>query len=248
MIFVLVAAVSCLAAIVQAALGLGFPLVAIPLLTTVLDVRSAVITLAIPGLLLNLLQVWRGRSHLAIYRQVLTLLIGLIPGGIAGAYLLTLMPVDVLTGLIGAVIIVYVMLAMLRLDPRVSAAGLGPIGAVLGVVVGFVAGLLAAATGINGPILAIYLAALGLDKNAFVAAISLTFVAGQLPRIAGYAVLGLFTRERLLLSALMFPSVVVGFAIGAAVRSRISQRTFALALRLMLLVTGVRFILHALSR
>jgi hypothetical protein len=70
--------------------------------------------------------------------------------------------------------------------------------------------------------------------------------AGQVPQIAGYAGLGLFTTERLLLSALMIPPVAVGFAIGTAVRSWMSQRAFALVVRLALLVIGLRLVFEAL--
>ena len=243
MIFGLVPAVTCLAAVVQAALGLGFPLVATPIITTIVDPRSAVVTLTLPSFVLSALQLWRGRAHLGVYREVLTLLLGIVPGGLVGAYLLTVLPVPVLTALIGGMIILYVVLATLRLDPRVPVRWRGPAGAV----VGLVSGVLGAAAGMNGPIIAVYLAALRLEKNAFVVAISLAFVAGHVPKITGYAMLGLFTPHRLLLSALMLPSVALGFVLGTAVRSRISQRAFARALQAFLLVIGVLFVARALG-
>ncbi len=241
MIFGLVPAVTCLAAVVQAAFGLGFPLVATPMITTIMDPRSAIVTLTLPSFFLSALQVWRGRAHLGVSRDVLPLLLAVVPGTVAGAYLLTILPVGVLTGLMGGMIILYVVLETLERAPRVPAHWLLPAGAV----VGLVAGVLGAAAGMNGPLIAIYLASLGLEKNAFVVAISLAFVSGHVPKIASYAMLGLFTRERLLLSALMLPTVALGFVIGAGLRSRISQRAFALSLRVFLLVVGVLFLVRA---
>jgi len=68
----------------------------------------------------------------------------------------------------------------------------------------------------------------------------------QVPQIAGYAALGLFTADRLLLSAVMIPPVAVGFALGTAVRSWMSQRGFVVAVQIALFVIGVRLVLEAL--
>ena len=239
---VLVAAAAALAALIKGTLGFGFPPVATPLIASIVGAKTAVVALAIPGLLQNVAQAWTGRVHLKGCRPLLPLMAALVVGSLGGAYLLTVLPGHLATMLVGATVVVYVVLAMFRVDPALPPTWTGPVGAGAGLV----AGLLGGATGIFAPILVLYLTAVRMDKERFTAVISIAFFVGQVPQIAGYAGLGLFTTERLLLSALMIPPVAVGFAIGTAVRSWMSQRAFAMVVRLALLVIGVRLVFEAL--
>lgn len=238
----LVAAAAALAALIKGTLGFGFPPVATPLIANIVGAKTAVTALAIPGLLQNIAQSWAGRGHVRECRPLLPLLASLALGSLGGAYLLTVLPAHLATMLVGATVVIYTVLAMCRLEPVIPAGW----AAVVGVLAGLVAGLLGGATGIFAPVLVLYLTALRLDKERFTAVISTAFFVGQVPQIAGYAALGLFTRERLLLSALMIPPVAVGFLLGTAVRSWMSQRAFAVVVRLALLVIGVRLVFEAL--
>jgi uncharacterized protein len=228
-----------LAALIKGTLGLGFPPVATPLVATVVGAQAAVVSLAVPSFLQNVTQAWAGRAHLRQWRALTPLLVTMVIGALAGAYLLTVLPVHLTEFLVGFAIVVYAVLALFRIEPNIPPHLIR----ITGALVGLAAGLLGGATGIYAPILALYLATLRLDKEQFAATISLVFLVGQIPQLATYLALGLFTADRLLLSALVIPPVVVGFAIGTAVRSRISQRSFALGVRLALLVIGLRLVL-----
>jgi hypothetical protein len=237
-----VAGAAALAAVVKGMLGMGFPPVATPLIATVVGAQTAVVSVAIPGFLQNAAQVWGGRAQLRDVRSLAPLLVTVAVGALAGAYLLTALPVHVVTLLVGIAVIVYAGLALLRIEPVLPKRGV----VLLGGVVGLVAGVLGGATGIFAPILAVWLAATRLDKERFTAVIALLLFVGQIPQIAGYAALGLFTRDRLLLSAVMLPPVAVGFVLGTAIRSRISQRGFALVVRWGLLLIGLRLVIDGL--
>ena len=239
----LVAAAAALAAAIKGTLGFGFPPVATPLIAGIIGAKTAVVALAIPGLLQNIAQAWSGRVHLKRCRPLLPLLAALVVGSLGGAYLLTVLPAHLATMLVGVAVVVYALLAMFRLEPTLPSTWAGPVGAA----VGLVAGLLGGATGIFAPLLVLYLTAVRLDKEQFTAVISIAFFVGQVPQIAGYAALGLFTADRLLLSAVMIPPVAVGFALGTAVRSRMSQRVFVVAVQLALFVIGIRLVLEAMK-
>ena len=239
----LVAAAAALAAAIKGTLGFGFPPVATPLIAGIIGAKTAVVALAIPGLLQNIAQAWSGRVHLKRCRPLLPLLATLVVGTLGGAYLLTVLPAYLATMLVGVAVVVYALLAMFRLEPTLPPAWAGPVGAG----VGLVAGLLGGATGIFAPLLVLYLTAVRLDKEQFTAVISIALFVGQVPQVAGYAALGLFTADRLLLSAVMIPPVAVGFALGTAVRSRMSQRVFVVAVQLALFVIGIRLVLEAMK-
>jgi uncharacterized membrane protein YfcA len=49
------------------------------------------------------------------------------------------------------------------------------------------------------------------------------------------------------LSAVMIPPVIVGFALGTAVRSWMSQRVFVVVVQLALFVIGIRLVLEAMK-
>ena len=236
-----VAAAVALAAVVKGMLGMAFPAVATPLVATVIGAQTAVVSVAIPGFLQNAVQAWSGRANLRDVRALAPLLAMLGVGTLIGAYLLIALPVHVVTLLVGAAVMIYAGLALLRIEPVLPARGAVAIGSV----VGFVAGVLGGATGIFAPILAVYLAATRPDKDRFTAVIALLLFIGQVPQIVGYAALGLYTRERLVLSAIMLPPVAVGFLAGTFIRSRISQHGFALVVRWGLLLIGLRLVVDA---
>lgn len=87
-----------------------------------------------------------------------------------------------------------------------------------------------------GPVINTYLAALGLDKRAFLGTSAWLYFALNLSKIPFYVALGeltdggrFFTVDGLLFGALMIPAVVIGVYSGRALVHRISQRTFLLA-------------------
>ena len=238
----LVAAAAALAAVVKGMLGMGFPPVATPLITTLVGAQTAVVSVAIPGFLQNAVQAWGGRAHLRDIRSLTPLLAMLIVGSLLGAYLLTVLPVHLVTLLVGVSVMIYAGLALLRIEPVLPKRGT----AALGAVTGFVAGVFGGATGTFAPILAVYLAATRPDKYRFTAVIALLLFVGQVPQLIGYATLGLFTRERLMLSAIMLPPAALGFALGTVIRSRVSQGAFAVVVRWALLLIGLRLVIDAL--
>jgi uncharacterized membrane protein YfcA len=231
-----------LAALVKGTLGFGFPPVATPLVAGIVGAKTAVIVLAIPSLVLNLMQVWIGRSSISAWRSVAALMFSIVLGSFGGGYLLTVLPVHLTGAVVGVCVLGYVTLAMLKVRLQVAPYFVGPVGAVLGLV----AGLLGGATGIHGPLVILYLSALRLDKEAFAGLASLILLVAQVPQVMAYATFGLFNAERLLWSAAMLPGIALGFYCGLVLRSRVSQRTFAVAVQCALLLIGSRLLYEAI--
>ncbi|HEV8486856.1 MAG TPA: sulfite exporter TauE/SafE family protein [Blastocatellia bacterium] len=231
-----------LAALVKGTLGFGFPPVATPLVAGIVGAKTAVTVLAIPSLVLNLTQVWIGRSSIGAWRSVVPLMSSIILGSFCGGYLLTVLPAHLAGALVGMCVMGYVTLAMLKVRLELAQHLVRPAGAVLGLV----AGLLGGATGIHGPLLVLYLSMLRLEKETFAGLLSLVLLIAQVPQVMAYAVFGLFNSESLLWSAAMLPGVAVGFYCGSILRSRISQRTFAVVVRCALLVVGIRLLFEAI--
>src|SRR3954462_7525601 len=85
-----------LSGVVKGILSVGLPLVGMPLLTLVVDVKTAVAILMIPLVLSNLIQAIEGRGTLAMIKRFWPLIIFLIGGTFAGTALFAALDRNVL--------------------------------------------------------------------------------------------------------------------------------------------------------
>ena len=237
----LLVAAGATAALAKGVVGFGFPPIAIPIATAIVGAQTAVVVLAIPSLFLNLLQAWTSRATIVTERWIIPLVISISAGSFVGGYLLTILSGRLTMTLIGVGVIASATLAMLKLDGFLS-----PDHSVwIKVVIGLVAGLLAGATGFQGPVLLGYLSMLRLDKNRFVALVSILFLVAQFPQVVAYVVFGLFTNERLIWAGAILPGVAIGFYVGCAIRSRISEQKFAFVVKCALFIIGFSLLVEA---
>lgn len=82
--------------LVKGIIGIGTPLVVIPVLTIFVDVKLAVQLMALPLFLSNVFQGFRGRDTLAVIGRLAAATIGLAGGIVAGVMLAGKFPVAVL--------------------------------------------------------------------------------------------------------------------------------------------------------
>src|SRR5437588_13060120 len=77
-----------IAGVTKGAIGVGMPTVAIPLLALFIDIKAAVVLLTIPLILSNIPQALEGGKTTAAVFNLWPVLAGMVPGLLAGAYLL----------------------------------------------------------------------------------------------------------------------------------------------------------------
>src|SRR3954454_21677311 len=85
-----------IAGIVKGAIGFGFPLVAIPLISSVWDARHAVLLVSLASLVNNVGVAVRGGGSRQTFRRFLPVLVGMAIGTAGGAFLLASVPSSVL--------------------------------------------------------------------------------------------------------------------------------------------------------
>ncbi len=220
LVFIVVAGAST----VKGALGFGFPLVAVPLLATLLGPRVAVPLIAIPTLLSNVILLSRGGVGRATGSLVLALA-GTALGTIGGALLIKTLDPRLLSALVGGVALAYVLATAFRLT-----AGIAPsIGQRAAPVVGVLAGLMGGATGIFGPLLASYLHLLQLSKREFVFWITLMFFVGNIIQVLSYFRLGLYEGPVLGLSLAACVPMALGTVAGMLLQDRLDATVFSRA-------------------
>ena len=239
---VAVAAVVLVAAVLKGAIGFGFPTVGTPLLALFVDVKTAVVILILPNIVMDAIQASRRGDLLATMRRFAVLMLCGAVGTIAGTRLLAVLSARTATLVLGATVVTFVLLNATRWSPRVPPASArwwdGP--------VGFAAGVIGGVTNVPGTPLVIYFYALGLAKHDFVRTVAVTFVfykAAQLGAVAWY---GLLTWRLLGLSVLLALVAVAGFRLGLAIQDRLDQTTFNRVILVCLGVLGAWLIVRAL--
>ena len=214
-------AITLFAAVVNGGLGYGFSSITVPLALLFLTNRTLNPALVLIEVALNAYVLWVNRDAFGvIWKRVLPIVIGLLPGVIVGTSIVTSVSPAWLK------LSTYLVLLPLIL---LQAAGLRrPIKSekAIGLPFGFGLGVLYSVTTISGPPLALLLNNQGLDKREFRAALGFIRLAESSFTAIAYLTAGLITAQSNLLIPQILPSVLVGVPIGAALIRQMKIETF----------------------
>jgi uncharacterized membrane protein YfcA len=213
--------ITCVAAVVNGALGYGFSSITVPIALLFLTNRVLNPALVPIEVALNAYVLWVNRGALPrVWRRALPVTIGLGPGVLAGTLIVSRVDPGWLK--------LYTFAALLPLILLQAAGFRRPVRSErsAGVVFGGGVGLLYAVTTISGPPLAVMLNNQGLAKQEFRAALGLIRLAESTLTAVAYGYAGLFTASSAALIPIILPSVVIGVPIGAAIIRRLSAETF----------------------
>jgi uncharacterized membrane protein YfcA len=223
------------AAFVKGVTGIGFPVIGAPIAALFLDPQTTVVAITIPAFLMNVIQTVQGGVSLALVRRFLPILLVLVPAAVGGTALLAYVPGNLLVLILGVIVTAYALISLwhprLVLPPAYEWW--------VGSSAGLCAGVLGGATSMFSPPLVIYIATLQLPKAAFVSAVSMCFLGGQIPQLVSLVGFGLLTASRLGVAALFCVLSAVGFLLGLRLQRHISQARFAQMVLITLLVVGL---------
>jgi uncharacterized protein len=239
---ILVAVALLLAAFVKGTTGMGFPLIATPMVALLLDIRTAITILIIPNIVMDITQAFRGSFPAAVFRRFAWLLLLTIIGVFLGTKVLAMLPLWILNFCLGIMVLAFVASTLLRLDFEISPRTEGILSPVVGIVGGFLNGMTNAA----GPALAVYLYSLKLQKTDFIKSISIIFIITKVSQLVAVSTWNLFNGSTLLLSLEVTLLILLGFYIGLKIQDRVNQQTFNRGLLLALFVIGVVLVVRSL--
>lgn len=227
---------------VKGTLGIGLPLVAVPLLATVLDLPTAVALMVVPVLTSNIIQALQGKRKIETLRRFFPLLLTLVPGAIIAAQFLS--SVDLRTGslVLGIIVVLFSLSQLVPVRFEINKRQERYLNPAVGLVAGFLGGL----SNLFGPPLIMYLVALKLEKDAFVTTIGLLFVVASATLYTTLAAVGVLTFDNAVGSLVAAIPVMAGVFIGTRLRSRIPQKTFERVLMVVLILVGLNLIRRAL--
>lgn len=221
---------------VRGTTGFGGNAIAIPLLTLMLPIQSVLAVMTVLTVLSSLGH-WMTDWRRIVWREIARVAPFMLMGVLLGLHLFKALDTRTVTRILGGFVILYALFALATAKRTVSPprSWLWPLATGLSALAGLVGTLFG---GVAGPLYAIYLNTLKLDKDRFRVTITTILMVQALLRVAGYYTLGFYDRPTLILLVAGLPLVWVGSRIGERIALRIDQQTFNAAVGAVLMVSG----------
>lgn len=230
-------------ALVKSVTGMGFPLVAIPVMTLFLPTPTAVAVIAIPNAIQNWILIVQHRSAWPETRQLRVFCSAGIVGAVLGAIALGTIPEVFVRGALTAMLVAY--LTTVAVTPHLQV----PDERIRrwSIPVGFAAGVFQGGIGISGPVVGTWHHGLRLSQQGFVISVATVFgLTGSTQAI----VLG--ARGELdgrLLGALGLTAVMLAtLPLGGRLRKRLSVDRFRTVVLILLSLSCASLIADLVSR
>jgi uncharacterized membrane protein YfcA len=224
-----------LAGTVKGLVGLGLPTITIALTSLVLPLTEAVALIALPTVITNIWQAAVGGRFWIIVRRQAPLIVPLMITLYLTMWLVGQKGPDWAFLVLAAVLVLYSALGLLRIRLRIHADLERPLAPVVGVVSGFVAGIV----GVPVVPLMPYLQGLDIKPSELVQTLGVVLCATSLTLTASLLNVGLLDGKRTIVSAAAVVPAVAGMWLGQQIRLRLSVDQFRLAVLWALLLTGV---------
>ena len=230
------------AGLLKGTIGVGMPVVALPLLSLFIDIKSAAMLLSVPLILSNLPQALEGGKTAQCLMQLMPVFLGMIPGLVLGVQLLLSLDADFARIIAGLALIGVAGVTLLAPKLEIQSRLVVP----AGIAFGFVGGILGGLAAMAGPLVFIFLLAKGLRGPDFTKEASLYLVISS----GGLALLLTASRafswlDVLVSTAAMVP-VVLGMVAGQHLRDRIAPETFKRLVLIAVMAAGVDLLRHGL--
>ena len=227
----------------KGAIGLGTPVLAIPVMSAIFDVRTAVVLMVLPNLITNILQFWCHHRRILGQGLYLRYAVGAAIGVAVGTVLLVRMSGAALSLAVAAALVAFILLRLTRPDWQLSHSAADKLAAPMGTL----AGLLQGAAGLSAPVMVGYFNAMRLERLVFLPAASAAFLAMGLTQLPMMTAMGLMTPELALVSLFALIPLLALMPVGAWVARRISAQAFDRILLIVLGLLALKLIWDALS-
>ena len=232
-----------LGGLMKGAIGMGTPVVAVPVMAAFVDVKLAVVVMVIPNLATNILQIVQFGQHRLGSRFAEVFAAGGAMGAFVGTLLLVALPVRALTFLIAFAVLLYIALRLLRPEFRLAL----PFARKLALPASTAAGILQGAAGISAPIAVSFLNAMRLKREEFIATISIFFAAMSLIQIPTLLWFGLLTTSTTTLGLAAMIPIFAGMPIGGLLARHMTATAFDRVVLVLLGVLALRLLWVASS-
>ncbi|GEO96925.1 sulfite exporter TauE/SafE family protein [Kocuria turfanensis] len=207
----LAALVVFLASCLQGTIGFGLGMLAAPVIS-LLDPSLLPGSIVLLAAGLTVFGVLRDRTAVD-FRGTGWALLGMVPGTVAGALLVSALPPQALALAVAGTVLLAVLLSVCGWQPRPRPAAVAAAGAA--------SGLMGTATAIGGPPMALVWQ--GFSPARVRGTMSAFFLVGALVSLTALTAVGSIDREVLLFAATLLPAVLLGFVTSSVVNGRLNK-------------------------
>lgn len=230
--------------LIKGALGVGTPLLTVPMMTLVLPAHEAVVLMAMPVVVANIWQFAQAERVDRLVDRFWPTFIMVLGGTFVGVKILAGIDERNLLLVVGVFVIVFTLLQASPRKLHIPDGWVKPGGVLFGLCSGVIGGL----SSMFGPMLILYLISVkGISKNQFVSSISFLYVSAVVPWSVILYVSGIMDNRLLMLSLLAILPVALGQLIGNSLRARVSEQRFQKLVLVVLLASGTSLLWRALS-
>ena len=224
---------------VKGALGVGLPLVAVPVLSLWIPSPQAIGMMMVPVLSSNVWQAVDGGRFRQSFRRFRGFIIAQIIATILTVRMTLALSTSQLNVLLACVLLLGVAIMAFQPTLRVSpnheeAVGTG---------IGLFSGLLGGVSALTGPVVITYLMSLKLDRDVFVASISVIYLSAALPLYGSMLWFHRIAASDILMSALALLPMAAGLFLGKALRQRLPEAAFRKLLLVFLTLLAILLLL-----
>ena len=228
-----VVAILLFAGLVHGTLGLGFPMVATPMLAVFFDVRSAILITLLPTVAVNIVSIWSSANSSDSVRRFFPLIVFTTVGSVAGAAILAYTDPSPFRIVLAALILLYLWTNIAGRLPKTWLAS----NLLLSMIVfGLLAGLSGGTTNVMVAILIIFFLSLEIPRNTMVPVLNSCFLVGKVSQIIVLAAAGFVTLALLYETAPLAIASVATLLVGQRLRDRIPVDTYRRVLHGLLVV------------
>ncbi|MDK3020219.1 sulfite exporter TauE/SafE family protein [Pseudodonghicola flavimaris] len=236
-------AIALVAGLIKGMVGFALPLILISGISTFLPPEVALAGLILPTVATNVIQALR-QGPAAALGSIRRFRVFLIVGGLflmASAQMVSIIPVQVMLLVLGALITVFCLMQLVGVKFHMSEPSTR-----VEALVAALAGAVGGVSGVWGPPTVAYLTAIGTPKLEQVRVQGVIYGLGAVALLAAHLGSGVLNRATLPFSVALLVPVLLGMWLGGRVHDRIEQETFRKLTLAILLLAGLNLIRRAL--
>lgn len=220
-------------------IGFGAMLLALPLLSLLLDIKTVIPLGALVGLLVAAIIYWQMRSQLE-WSDLWPMFLAALPGIMVGGLLAKILSHQVLSWILGCALILYSSFRLLFASHHLVVRARG-----WPYFFGFLSGLLGGSLSAGGPPAVIYTSLKDWRGDRIKATLQAFFLVTDIVIMATHAVLGLTTTRVLSLFGVSLAFVFLGTCLGSLLYGKVSERFYRHLLLIVLVLMGMMMIYRA---
>ena len=240
-LYVYLVAVMVLAGFVHGAIGLGFPMVATPLIAVFLDVRLAILITLVPTIAVNIASILRGENFRNSLSQFRPLFVLVLVGSIIGSVMLAFLDPAPFRFALALLILLYL---WVTLSGKLQAGWIGSSTTLAMVGFGLAAGISGGITNVMIAILLIYFLSLQTPRPTMIPVVNTCFLIGKVSQITILSLAGLVSLQLVVQTLPLALAGLGALLAGQKIGAMIDDKRYTRLIHVLLFVLAVILIIQ----